>query len=68
MSNKFMPGMYVLQGSIYPGKTGDYDQGFEDGEVRYDAEGNAYFFEDEQWYNGAGEVVPFDPSWTTEWP
>lgn len=68
MSNKFMPGMYVLQGSIYPGNTGAYDQGFEEGEVRYDAEGNPYFYSDGQWYNGAEEVVPFDPSWTTAEP
>ena len=44
MINGFNPNMIILSGTIEPGKTGDYNYGFEDGETRLDPDNNEWIY------------------------
>ena len=62
--------MIVLSSEIPVGNTGDYNTGYQEGDVLYDPAGNPYFFDGENWWDGEDNnwgPTP-DPSWTQEEP
>lgn len=61
MNKKFIPGMVMLDGSINPGRSGDFNIGGEDPapeEVFYQdpTTGEIFFFEDGFWIGTEGNV------------
>lgn len=73
MSNKFVPGMILLSGTISPGRTGDYEVGGSGDPTKtyMDDSGNTYFSDGDSWWcapaDGSDPYIVtggFNNSWT----
>ncbi len=70
MRNSFIPTVTILSSTINPGRTGSYNSGYSEGDVLYDSEGNAYFFDGNNWVDEDGKSygpTP-EPGWTADFP